>query len=155
MKEKELHELKTLILEACKNKIQERMDEALAAMDRAADAALSEEKSSAGDKYETGRAMGYLERERYAGVLQQARKELQFYQQLKPVKDPQRVEPGVLVVADNMFILLATGIGKMDIAGHSLLVVSSVSPLGQKLRGLQAGAEFILNERSIRILSLV
>ena len=155
MKEQELQALKTQILEACVHKVQERMEEALAAMDRAAEAALSEEKSSAGDKYETGRAMGYLERERYAGVLQQARKELSFYQQLKPVNDPQRVEPGVLVAAENLFILLATGIGKMDVACHTVLVVSAASPLGQKLRGLQAGAGFMLNDRSIRILSLV
>src|ERR1700754_2530386 len=39
------------------------------AMQQAQEAANSEEKSSAGDKYETGRAMGHLQKEMYAGQL--------------------------------------------------------------------------------------
>ncbi len=151
----EAQALKAQILEACTGKVQERMEEALAAMNRAADAALSEEKSSAGDKYETGRAMGYLDRERYAQVLQQAKTELQFYQQLKHEQHPQRAAPGVLVGAGSMFILLATGIGRLNVAGHPVMVVSILSPLGQKLRGLSVGDSFSMGEQQHRISFLV
>lgn len=137
-----LQQLKAQILEACNQKVEARIAEALAAMNRAADAALSEEKSSAGDKYETGRAMGYLDRERYAQVLQQANKELQFYRQLKLAPHPEQAAPGVLVCTENQFILLATGIGKLNVDGHAVLVVSMLSPLGQTVRGLKPGDTF-------------
>lgn len=155
MEVSEAQALKAQILEACTHKVQERIEEAIAAMNRAADAALSEEKSSAGDKYETGRAMGYLDRERYAQVLQQAKKELQFYQQLKQEQHPQRAAPGVLAGTGNMFILLATGIGKLNVAGHAVMVVSVLSPLGQKLRGLGVGDSFSMGEQEHRISFLV
>lgn len=43
-------------------------------MEGAQEAANSESKSSAGDKYETGRAMAQLERDRHAQLLAEAQK---------------------------------------------------------------------------------
>lgn len=154
MKEKTMQLLKERIWEACMARVQQRIEEALAAMERAAEASLAEEKSSAGDKYETGRAMGNLDRERYATILEQAKKELKFYHLQKPAKNPLRVEPGVLLEAEGQLILLATGIGKLELEGHTVLVVSALSPLGQKLRGLKAGDAFTLSERHLHISTL-
>src|ERR1700736_1647953 len=56
--------------------IGERMAAAKEAMEQAQEAANSEEKSSAGDKYETGRAMGHLQKDMHARQLAESVKEL-------------------------------------------------------------------------------
>src|SRR4051794_16097612 len=49
--------------------IEQRIATAREAADNAQQAANQEEKSSAGDKYETGRAIGHLQKDMYAGQL--------------------------------------------------------------------------------------
>lgn len=56
--------------------IGQRIATANEAMTRAQEAANSEEKSSAGDKYETGRAMGHLQKDMHARAMAQSVKEL-------------------------------------------------------------------------------
>ncbi|MFC7667887.1 hypothetical protein ACFQT0_11175 [Hymenobacter humi] len=57
---------------ACQAFIQERIDAARTAMQAAQESSSSETKSSAGDKYETGREMANAERDRNAAHMQQA-----------------------------------------------------------------------------------
>src|ERR1700761_8343646 len=56
--------------------IGQRVATAQEAMRQAQEAANSEEKSSAGDKYETGRAMGHLQKDMHARQLAESMKEL-------------------------------------------------------------------------------
>src|SRR6202000_329842 len=56
--------------------ISQRIATANDAMQQAQQAANSEEKSSAGDKYETGRAMGHLQKDMHARQLAESLKEL-------------------------------------------------------------------------------
>src|ERR1700761_1589374 len=55
--------------------IGQRITNSNEAMTQAQEAANSEEKSSAGDKYETGRAMGHLQKDMHARQLAEALKE--------------------------------------------------------------------------------
>src|SRR5579864_2189317 len=57
-----------------------RIATAREAMDQAQEAANSEEKSSAGDKYETGRAMGQLQKEMHSRQLAAYAKEVKALQ---------------------------------------------------------------------------
>ena len=66
---KELHQY-------CVEIIQQRINAAVQAMQNAQEAANSEEKSSAGDKYETGRAMNHLEKDMHARQLAANKNEL-------------------------------------------------------------------------------
>src|ERR1700754_1937879 len=54
----------------------QRIATARAAMQQAQEAANSEEKSSAGDKYETGRAMGHLQKDMHARQLAELVREM-------------------------------------------------------------------------------
>src|ERR1700761_3965133 len=56
--------------------IGQRIATANESMDAAQQAANNEEKSSAGDKYETGRAMGHLQKDMHARQLAESMKEL-------------------------------------------------------------------------------
>jgi len=63
--------------------IEQRIATAREAIDQAQQAANQEEKSSAGDKYETGRAMGHLQKDMYARQLSENRKELAILHAVK------------------------------------------------------------------------
>src|SRR5580693_2338076 len=56
--------------------IGQRIAASRAAIDQAQQAANQEEKSSAGDKYETGRAMGHLQKDMHARQLAESMREL-------------------------------------------------------------------------------
>ena len=57
---------KKQLYDLCQAVVQQRIDTARHAMTAAQESANEEGKSSAGDKYETGRAMAQIERDRHA-----------------------------------------------------------------------------------------
>ena len=65
--------MKATILIYVKNYLDQRMQTSLDAMNAAQESANGESKSSAGDKYETSRAMGHLDRDMHARMYQQTR----------------------------------------------------------------------------------
>lgn len=65
---------------ACAAVLLKRVETAEAAMQHAQESANSEEKSTAGDKYETARTMGQLDRDMNAKQWHEARKEYNFLQ---------------------------------------------------------------------------
>lgn len=67
---------KIRLIQFCEDTITRRMAVARQAMDNAQASANSEEKSSAGDKYETGRAISHLEKDMYARQLMANAQEL-------------------------------------------------------------------------------
>jgi len=60
-------ELKNKIVGICLAEIEKRIHTAKSAMESAEESARNETKSSAGDKFETGRAMMHLEKEKNNG----------------------------------------------------------------------------------------
>ena len=67
-------QIKKHLHERCLAIVQQRMCDAKEAMDGAQQSANQEEKSSAGDKYETGRAMAQIARDQAAQQLDEALK---------------------------------------------------------------------------------
>ncbi len=64
-----MESIKTRLLALCHNYVDQRITNSKQAMDDAQAAANEEGKSSAGDKYETGRAMAQIERDKAAQQL--------------------------------------------------------------------------------------
>ncbi len=69
-------EVKRQLLQLCVQMQQDRVDHARKAMEEAQQAANQEERSTAGDKYDTSRAMSHNVRDMNARQLQEALKEL-------------------------------------------------------------------------------
>ncbi|HAP62994.1 MAG TPA: 3-oxoacyl-ACP synthase, partial [Cytophagales bacterium] len=84
----EFEKIKEGLLKACEAYVQQRQATAKAAIAEAKAAAAEETKSSAGDKYETGRAMAQLAEERAQTQLTEANKLAEGLTLM------QRVEPG-------------------------------------------------------------
>lgn len=138
----------------CRALVEARMHEAAAAMERATEAVQGEEKSSAGDKYETGRAMGDIERVRYAGILEQARRDARFFAR-DAVKCGDNVGPGSLIVCADRCFYISAGLGKLEVRGQTVWAISAASPLGSQLMGKAKGAGFSVGKEALSIHALV
>jgi hypothetical protein len=105
----------------------------------AQESANEEDKSSAGDKYETGRAMAQLEIEKASSQLAEANKLKQALEHL-PVDAPgDIIRPGSLVITDqgNYFISIAAG--KLTVDDNTWIAISAGSPFGAALVGKKEG----------------
>ncbi|WP_041257550.1 3-oxoacyl-ACP synthase [Fibrella aestuarina] len=146
-----MNPLKQALYAACMAYVQQRIDNAAEAMRAAQEAANSEEKSSAGDKYETGRAMAQLERDRHAQLLAQAQQMKQELELLdyKTASDVARA--GSVVNTSQGTFFLSISAGRLTVDGASYMAVSIASPIGALLRGHRAGDEVRFNQTTYRI----
>lgn len=121
----------------------------------AEEAAANETKSSAGDKYETGRAMMHLEKEKNDSMLQQVLTMKGRLQQIDVEKICSEVGPGALVRTSLGLLFFLESVGKVELDGEKCQVISMQSPIGQVLRGAKAGVHRMFNGRKIEVLELV
>jgi len=150
----ELQALKQRIHAYCLALLQERIDEAEKAIKRAEDASIQEDKSSAGDKYETGRAMGHLDQERYKKVRHEARLALQFTRQLDPNTRHESMRPGALALTEAGIFYIGPGIGERQLDEHRLYLISAGSPAGKALIGKKMGETFPFAGKEVSIVHL-
>ena len=115
---------KIALFEHCKKVLESRMSELEKAMADAQESANSEEKSSAGDKYETGRAMSQIARDMSAKQLHQAKIDYKELMQLWPLTEQQLVQKGALVQLSNgQTIFIATSLGLISFDQQKIAVV--------------------------------
>ena len=138
----------------CLEQAEQQISSAQEAMKAIQLASNQETKSSAGDKYETGRAMMQLEQEKNARQLMEAMKLKKVLDQLNPAKECKEVSPGALIFTNNGNFYLSAGLGKFTMEGKEYMAISAVSPLGQQLKGLKAGQEAKVNGRNFKIEAL-
>ncbi|MCB0496296.1 MAG: 3-oxoacyl-ACP synthase [Cyclobacteriaceae bacterium] len=140
--------------EKCRQLLAERIERAQQLIEQAQEAAELESKSSAGDKYETGRAMMLIERENAEGQLQEALKLKKVMDQIHPNRKTSIAELGSLLQTSAGYYYLSISMGKILIGDKEAFVLSPVSPLGQFLVGKKAGDSFSFNSRPLNILAV-
>ncbi len=117
------------IIAACHIHLTQKINELKTMMKELSDAADSESKSTAGDKHETGRAMIQLEQEKLGKQLKDAEEQLAGFQKIDFTKNTLSVIHGSLVETNKGFFLIADSIGKIEVAGKTVFVISEKSPL--------------------------
>ena len=138
----------------CQAYVQKRIDTARQAMEAAQEAANSESKSSAGDKYETGRAMAQLERDRHAQLLAEAQKVERELTQINMDKTYETVQPGSLVVTNRGLFFVSIGAGKLTLDGVDYFAVSAASPIASALVGCRANNTITFNKLVYQVLEV-
>lgn len=134
--------MKEVLLDTVKEQLDERMQNAWTAMQAAQASANSESKSSAGDKYETARAMGQLDRDMHARMYEQARQERAMVERIDLATAFQKGAFGALLQTTMGTFFLAVSIGKLMIEKNTVMVISPQSPVGALLLGKQQGDTF-------------
>jgi transcription elongation GreA/GreB family factor len=109
---------------------------------------LSETKSSAGDKHETGRAMLQLEREKAGRQLAEINKLRTALSKINIEKKPTLVGLGSLVYTSKAHYLIAVSLGALKVGDDSFYAISPSTPIGQLLMGKKVGDEVSFNGNS-------
>ena len=146
--------LKHKLVEACQEYIDRRIATATTAMNDAQRSANEEGKSSAGDKYETGRAMMQIERDQAANQLEEALKLKGVIDQLNLDVQHESVSLGSIVITTQFNVFIAIGAGKIKVDDYDFLVVGTHSPLGKELLGRKAQEQFIFNRQPNTIVKI-
>lgn len=136
---------------ACLVYLQQRIDAAQSAMLAAQESANSETKSSAGDKYETGRAMAQEERNRNAVQLREALNLKAELERIDPEKACDTVRPGALATTSMGRFYVSISAGRLLVAGTDYFAVSAAAPVAVALSGRRAGEEAAFNGKQVRV----
>lgn len=147
--------LKRQLLTHCREVTDQRITNitnSLAAIKTARD---GETKSSAGDKFETGRAMMQMEEAKLGGQLSEALKVRDTIDRINPEVTTERIAAGSLVATNRGNYLLAIGLGKVRMNGAVFFCTSLDSPIGQALNGKVTGDGFVFNELEFEVRGFV
>jgi transcription elongation GreA/GreB family factor len=147
-------DIKSKIHKHCLALCDERITLAQGEMDALSLALREETKSSAGDKYETSRAMINLEKEKVEENLLELIKKRLAISAIDPSKVTKMVKNGSLVTSKAGIFFISTSLGKMEIDGNSIFVISPVSPIAQVMLDLTTGDSFDFNGKKNSIVSL-
>ncbi len=124
-------------------------------MEAAQAAANAEEKSSAGDKYETTRAMMQIERDKAAAQLDEGLKLKQVVDNIRAEVKSTKIGLGTLVLTDSVHFYIAISAGKLTVEDQVFLTISAQAPIALTLMKLKAGNTFDFNKQVLTIRDIV
>lgn len=151
---KEMDSIKAGLYQYCLQYVDERIETAQRAIKDAQEASQNDTKSSAGDKYETGRAMAQQEIDRNQGQLIESAKLRQILERINPETSYKMVQPGSVAVTDKGKFYLAISAGQIIHNEEIFFAVSAASPIGSKLIGKKTGDELDFNGKKYKILNV-
>ena len=134
--------------------IGQRITASREAIDQAQQAANQEEKSSAGDKYETGRAMGHLQKDMHARQLAESMKELAALHSVQTDILYPAAGPGAFVQAEGIAFFIAAGLGRQQQEGQTILFLSPQAPLAKVLQNKKPSDDISFQGTNVRILEI-
>jgi len=111
----------------------------------------SETKSSAGDKFETGREMMQREMDKISATLDQYKNQVNLLSKINLHRNYPVVDLGGLIATDQTNYFLSIGLGKVEINGENIMVISLDSPIGQLLKGKRAGDTVEFRGKTLKI----
>jgi hypothetical protein len=145
---------KTSVKLACIALVKQRCTNAELAMQQAQDSANNQEKSSAGDKYETSRAMGQSDRDMNARQLQEAQKDLAFLNAINTTVVNHTAAPGSVIELGGNLFFIAIGLGPVKAEDKTVMVISHKSPLFEQLKNKKAGDTLVFLEKEQKVMDV-
>ena len=148
--------LKQELYDRCKIKLEERINSFENAMKNAQAASNSEDKSSAGDKYETSRAMGQLDRDMNAKQFVEAQNEYASLLKIFITNESEKVIAGSMIETNIGIYFIAAGIGTIELesVNKTIIVLSPRSPLAMAFMGKKKSDTIHFNNKSFQIIQL-
>ncbi|HSZ24874.1 MAG TPA: hypothetical protein VK766_04105 [Cytophagaceae bacterium] len=147
-------ETKNILFHTCLDWLENKIAIASKAMKDAQESANREEKSSAGDKYETGRAMSQNERDMHARQLAECLKQKQLLLSLNITKKHERVSSGALVKTDAANYFISISAGSFVIEKITYFAVSPDTPVALLMMNKKEGETFLFNKSKNSILKI-
>jgi transcription elongation GreA/GreB family factor len=146
--------MKDKLLEKVKELIENRMQTSYEAMEAAKNSANEEGKSSAGDKYETARAMGQLDREMNGRMYEQARQERLSLDKIDTETLFMKVAFGALVETTMGYFFVSIGAGIIDLDTIKFMTISPQAPIGRLILGKTTDETFEFRGKTHKIIAI-
>jgi hypothetical protein len=133
---------------------EDRIANATEAIKAARDSSTEDTKSSAGDKYETGRAMMQQDIDRQTLQLGEAQKLKTFLERMDPENSSDTVQNGSLAFTNQGIFYLAISLGLVELDKQKYFVVSPSSPIGERLMKQKVGGKFAFNGKEYKLTAI-
>lgn len=142
---------KEKIAKRCETLLREKIQIVSLSVAEIRDSMENEGKSSSGDKHETARARMHLELEKLSLQLQELEKQMELLQKAMIHHDKNYTPSHKLVHTSKGVFFIAIPLGKVDVEGEAVFVISPASPLGRQLTKLNVGEQVQINETEYKI----
>lgn len=133
--------LKKELIALCHTAIDNKIIECTSAIALARESSKEETKSSAGDKYETARAMIQQEIDKFSLQLQDAESQKARLSTLPQTNDLV-IRNGSLVITNHGNFFIAISIGQLVVDNKNYFAISAASPIGSMLLNKRRGDTF-------------
>lgn len=146
--------LKAALVAQLLHRLEQNIAETEQAIASAKESRDNESKSSAGDKYETGRAMMQIELENNGIQLQKSRAAKQDLLQLNLQEVHNIAGQGSLIYTNQGTYFISIGFGKLALDGQEYYAISLASPIGQALKNAKVGENVSFQGKVVEVLRI-
>jgi len=147
--------LKNSLYQLCLDFIEQRIKTATEALLQAQEASNDDTKSSAGDKFETGREMAQQDINRNKQLLADAQQQKALLLSLKDIGKTPNIRNGSLVTTNQGNFYISISAGQLSLQGKTYFAISAVSPIGKLLIGKAIGEEFTFNGKTYSVIEVL
>jgi len=149
-----MNQIKEKLYKACEAYVEERIKRIRVSMSGLESDLENETKSSAGDKYETGREMINLEINKLAEQLQQFKNLKNTLNVAKNRTNTSSAQLGTVVKTNMANYFIAIPADRIIVDGDEYFAIGANSPIAQLLLHKKAGEEITFNGKSAKILEV-
>lgn len=148
-------QIKELLYNHCKSYLTSKLSEYQKRNKELYQSLSCEEKSSAGDKHETGRAMIQLEIEKLGNQIKEIELEYAFFLKINNKTISANISTGSLVITNKNLFYITISAGVFRNNSKKYYCISQKSPFGSVLIGKKIRDNFIFNKEKIEILNIL
>lgn len=147
-------QLKEQLMANIIDEIDERINAETLMIESARETANSDTKSSAGDKYETTRAMMHLEQEKYSQQLAESMELKKRAGSIPLDTVSEKVESGSVLSTSMGNFFIAVSAEEIEIEDEEYVPISLASPIGEALKSGKKGEAILFRNQTIKIYDL-
>lgn len=147
--------MRNKLLNACEEYLAHKKVRLKKAMDSLKEDLENESKSSAGDKYETGREMINIEWNKLSNQLNQYDQLFNVLSRLEAHQPNGNIMLGSIVFTEAANYFISVPVGEISAEEKKFYAIGAQAPVAKNLIGKKAGESFMLNGRSFKILEVI
>lgn len=141
---------KERLLKSSLDFLSKKIDEVDKSLKDLQSSANQESRSSMGDKYETGRSMALLEKEKLHSLYENLTSQYKILSQIKP-KVSEKVESGTIIFTKGNLFLVSVPLGNIEFEGKKIFLLSPTAPLATAVSGLKEGDPYVFQGKREKI----
>lgn len=146
---------KVSVHNTCISFLNERISSVKQSIKEAEESIHENTKSSMGDKYENSREMATLEIDKRQAALNNLLSLQNDFQQINPEIKTKRIEKGSLLATNKALFYIAGSLGRVEVEGKSVMVISQNAPIFQTLKGFDNEKKVIFNGSEYELIELM